>query len=244
VTVVELIDASGRLLVVLLAGVLVWTLRKPLKDLLTRKGSEFSALGITIKVGEEPKPVSLQNVADELRHDVNDVLGRVGNLEEWQKLSLKEPSLAEKVGVKQRPTRLLWVDDVPENNVGLTQKLRSLGVTVIQARSTREGLRLLQEHDQEQEPFDVVITDMGRQEHGGRNLTAGLELTRKIRDLEHAKKIPNHPHPLPVIVYASASGAKAARESKDPEVKFATASPVELLTVLHATAANGESTSR
>jgi CheY-like chemotaxis protein len=239
-TAVDIIDASGRLIVVLLAGYLVWTLRKPLGTLFTRKGSEFSAFGVTVKVGEDPS-VPLQNVADELRHDVNDLMGKVGNLQEWQRSSLQRPSLTKEVPLDRKPTRLLWVDDVPENNVALTENLRGLGVTVIQARSTREGLRLLQEHEQDQEPFDVVITDMGRREHGRDNPTAGLELTRKIRELERTGKIRDHPHPLPVIVYASTRGAESARESKDPKVSFATASPVELLTALRVIAADLES---
>lgn len=225
----DLIDAVGRLLVVALAAYLVWSLRKPLAGLLARRGSEVSAFGVTIKVGDEDVP--LQNAANELRRDLDDVQAKMKRFQEWQKQFIDQLPTRERptgmaaepvatVEPMPRPRRLLWVDDIPANNANLASKLQGQGVTVFQAASTPEGLRLLHELER----FDMVITDMGRQEGTKYNPTAGLDLIEEVRK--------SHPE-LAVIVYSTrGSLLRFGKELERLEVTAQISSPVDLLTAL------------
>ncbi|MFF5147760.1 response regulator [Streptomyces sp. NPDC013157] len=95
--------------------------------------------------------------------------------------------------------RVLWVDDNPSNNAYQTAQLQAIGVEVVQAESTDEGLRALRRASR---PFDAVISDMGRAEAGGFDPEAGLTLIRKIRETDAT---------TPVFIYGG-SGATARRE--------------------------------
>jgi CheY-like chemotaxis protein len=228
---VEIIDAGSRLLLTLLAGYLIWSLRKPLQNLFTRKGSEVSAFGVTIKVGDQEVPV--QNATDQLRAELDDLQSKVIDLLKWQaalvtsdpstrdhEQDVKEP-ISDIAPVAPRPKRILWVDDVPANNAYLVQRLRNQGVAVTLVTSTDEGLRIFQESG----PFTAVITDMGRQENNEYRPTAGLELSKRLRELDAH---------VPVLAYTSARSVRSLSENtlRDGGITLATSSPVELLTAL------------
>jgi CheY-like chemotaxis protein len=79
---------------------------------------------------------------------------------------------------------VLWVDDHPEHNEAETAALAKLQIEVQTARSTAEGIRML-----EQNPgIDLVISDWGR----AWEWQAGLRLLSKVRELRPA---------LPVVFY-------------------------------------------
>jgi CheY-like chemotaxis protein len=79
-----------------------------------------------------------------------------------------------------RRARLLWVDDQPANNQYERRYLRSAGMTIVNATTTDDALRVLDEFD-----FDVVITDMSRPE----SATAGLDLARRMRSAGHDQPV-------------------------------------------------------
>lgn len=83
-------------------------------------------------------------------------------------------------------TRLLWVDDMPMNNMYILQAFRSIGITVVTALSTDEALDRLH-----RDIYDIIISDLGRP---GDDM-AGRTLLRKVRELGLS---------IPYIVYASA----------------------------------------
>jgi len=70
---------------------------------------------------------------------------------------------------------ILWVDDQPMNNVYESSVLKRLGASIVSARSTDEALAFLR-----QDRFDLVISDVGREENDRRNPTAGYELLEKL----------------------------------------------------------------
>jgi CheY-like chemotaxis protein len=82
-----------------------------------------------------------------------------------------------------RPARILWVDDIPANNLRETVAFEHLGLFVTTVTSTADALFCLREL-----AFAVVITDLGRRG----NPTAGVELIAALRK--------QHPQ-LPAIVY-------------------------------------------
>jgi CheY-like chemotaxis protein len=222
--VVELIDAIGRLALIALGGWLLWNLRRPLTALLERKGSEVSAFGVTIKVGEKEVPV--QNATDELRRDLNDLQNKMTEL-----LKAGPPGSAERPGPPTRHEsedvmagapggkRVLWVDDVPANNAAFTKRLKDAGLAVTEVRTTAEALQALNK-----DQFDLVISDLGRTENGTFKALAGLDLTREIRRLGLT---------LPVVVFSSSGMMNLAKDQmREAGVTFWTASPLELMNYL------------
>lgn len=53
--------------------------------------------------------------------------------------------------------KILWVDDIPENNFYERRSLETLGIKTVTATSTEDALKKLQQNN-----YDVIISDMGR----------------------------------------------------------------------------------
>lgn len=87
-------------------------------------------------------------------------------------------------GAKLQGSRILWVDDHPDNNVYERQSLSALGIGFDKATSTDEALKLLDKNH-----YDLVISDFKRADdpQGGQTLT---------EDLQRRKGSP------PIIIYS------------------------------------------
>jgi CheY-like chemotaxis protein len=85
--------------------------------------------------------------------------------------------------------RVLWVDDNPDWNITESLMLRDLGLNILQALSTQDAIRYLDQGD-----FDLLITDLTR----GGDGNAGLDL---LRALAHKA--------FPKIVYAGDPQARS-----------------------------------
>ncbi|MGB6164444.1 MAG: response regulator [Pseudonocardiaceae bacterium] len=88
-------------------------------------------------------------------------------------------SISEAPGDK--PFAVLWVDDHPENNAFLIERLQQNGVRVDLARSTQEGLSWFSHRR-----YRVVLSDMGRSENGAYVPDAGLRLVKAIRQTDQS----------------------------------------------------------
>jgi CheY-like chemotaxis protein len=71
--------------------------------------------------------------------------------------------------------RILWVDDHPENNAALIELLREFKASIDTPRSNNEAFTLLGES-----PYDVVISDVGRDDEGPGSDLKGIELARTV----------------------------------------------------------------
>ena len=100
-----------------------------------------------------------------------------------EEASLVMERAARHLGLLQR-SKILWVDDNPENNFNEIKMLHQLRADVETAKSTEEALALIQE----KKTYDIVLSDLKR----GDDATAGLTLLGKLRE--------SHPI-LPVIFY-------------------------------------------
>jgi CheY-like chemotaxis protein len=76
------------------------------------------------------------------------------------------------IAVALNKARVLWVDDLPENNIYEQQVLRAFGVDIETALSTDDAMVNI-----EKRRFDVVVSDMAR--HGQPD--AGLQLLNRLR---------------------------------------------------------------
>jgi CheY-like chemotaxis protein len=115
------------------------------------------------------------------------------------------------------PTRraVLWVDDNPKNNSYFVQQLTDLRVEVDLALSTSDGLRRL-----EQQEYNLVISDMAREEAGAYHPSAGLDLVKAVRSTKKD---------VPMIIYCSARRAmEYGKQARELGVIAVTSSPTEL----------------
>jgi DNA-binding NtrC family response regulator len=90
----------------------------------------------------------------------------------------------------------LWVDDRPENNRLEQRALRELGLEVQPATSTEEALAVL-----DRQPFDVVISDMGRPP----DPRAGYTLLEKMRERNDR---------TPFVIYAGSRAPEHVAEAR------------------------------
>ena len=105
--------------------------------------------------------------------------------------------------------QLLWVDDVPLNNLAEIRAFRSLGVAVDVVTSTDGAMRVLTAYP---ERYDLVLSDMRR----GDRPEAGLELAAAVQA--------RHPG-LAVILY---TGKQDSQRGASPGVSAVTTRPDEL----------------
>ncbi len=114
---------------------------------------------------------------------------------------------------------ILWVDDNPKNNSFIVERLTNRGIQVTQVLSTSEALSLMNTRK-----YDRVISDMGRQESGGYNSSAGLDLIRAMRDAGNK---------TPIAFFCSRSAVSTyGREAMQLGAKATTSSSTELLQAL------------
>jgi CheY-like chemotaxis protein len=74
-----------------------------------------------------------------------------------------------------RRARVLWADDHPENNLPIVELLRRFGAGVDTPRSNDEAFSLLAASR-----YDVVISDVARDNEGPRSDLKGIELAEQV----------------------------------------------------------------
>ena len=195
-----------------LIGLALWRLLPTIREVLASRGFTIHAGGMEI---------SVQQASDNLTERIEDLREQVSALKAGSAGLESMPADASPIAAGLPELRaVVWVDDYPENNAYEVDVLRRKGVAVHQARTTAEGLRLLDDRAD----VAAVITDMGRTEDGVTKDTAGLELIAQVRQRQPQ---------LPVLVYASAPTVARTREAALAEgATFVTASATELLEAL------------
>uniref|UniRef100_A0AAU2VVU9 Response regulator n=1 Tax=Streptomyces sp. NBC_00008 TaxID=2903610 RepID=A0AAU2VVU9_9ACTN len=170
----DLVRALTGLTWPVIFGLIAWRLFPTLKDIIRSRG-------FTVKVGQTE--LTVQEMSEQVLRTTAEIQSSLANV---------SAERAPEVTPETRALRaILWVDDHPENNTYEAEQLRTLGVTVKIAKSTAEGKRAI---NATSEPFDAVISDMGRSENGSNNANAGLDLIREIRD---------QGYDVPIFIYAS-----------------------------------------
>jgi len=218
----EILDSAQGYLWILLAAVVLWRLFPVLHK-------RLESDDITVESGG--RKVSLQSASSQLQLGLDDlreqVIGLTKRFDDSIDQGNKSGALtasdaaATREEVPAPPVRILWVDDHPENNALVIDSLKSREADIVDAATTDEALAKL---TSDRRGFDIVISDMGRDEPKGYRPEAGIELVRRLRESSLA---------IPVVIYASqraiTSSGTAALEAG---AAAATASPTELLTTL------------
>lgn len=222
----SLLDAIATLAWPLLLGVLLFRLRHILSGVLESARSRR----FTIKLaGTE---LTMEEAAEQQRLLISDLQEALVALEqrfqafsEYREVAepafLPEPDIALAAAKGEEPERsrvrsILWVDDNPRNNASLIAHLEDLGVRVVTALTTADGIRQFMSGN-----FDRIITDIGREEDGEYRRDAGIELIRKVRE-EDPK--------VPVLVYTSSGGSRhRGHDARAAGAALVTSSPTSLL---------------
>src|SRR5215470_8684699 len=76
---------------------------------------------------------------------------------------------------------ILWVDDRPSNNRNEARMLRSFGALITFAATTDEALRALHIGAEQHQPFDIILSDIGR-DLPAPDRTAGLTMLPRLRE--------------------------------------------------------------
>ncbi len=157
----------------------------PIKDIIHTAKTR----GFTIKVGGTE--LSFEEAAKQQLVQINDLqeqLVRISHeLEELKAAQKGEAPRTDTVGPNIR--RILWVDDHPSNNASIVSHLSNLGIVVETALTTQEGLKRFHA-----DQYNLVISDMGRNEDGIENPDAGIDLAKSIRGYDKD---------LPIIIFCS-----------------------------------------
>jgi CheY-like chemotaxis protein len=104
--------------------------------------------------------------------------------------------------------RILWIDDIPANNVNESNLLKELGVHVDHAISSQEAARLLDRMN-----YDLVITDMGRDNNNSEGMDFFL-----LRN-EQGKPLPPTIFYMAYVKYTEHTG-KAFGSTNRPDELF------------------------
>lgn len=97
---------------------------------------------------------------------------------------------------------ILWVDDNPLNNAYEESIFKQLGATIKQATSTEQALHYLH---QASKRYDLIISDVHRDENGRSNPTAGYELVDRVRGYQIQ---------VPFVFYTSSAARVDRTKSK------------------------------
>lgn len=108
-------------------------------------------------------------------------------------------------------SRILWVDDRPDNNVFERKALEALGIEIDLSTSTTDALEKIRRRS-----YDLIISDMGRPPDS----RAGYTLLDKLRESGDR---------TPFIIYASSRAPEHVKESREHGAIGTTNSPQELV---------------
>ncbi|CAN5905956.1 hypothetical protein BH23GEM7_BH23GEM7_01630 [soil metagenome] len=161
------------------------------------------------------REMTVEQVSAQVRNLVADLQDQVLELRHAENLAAAGDvrTLSERAneGLGLKVKSILWVDDRPENNSLMIERLTNLGISVVTATSTAAALARL-----EQQPVDRIISDLARPDDPG-NEIAGIEFIRELRSRGVTTPVIIHCAPEAAVKYrqqALEAGAEAVTPSQ------------------------------
>lgn len=182
-----LLDAIAKLLWPLIVVGIVLVFRPAVAGIIESARSRK----FTLKVGGQE--LTMEEASAQQRNLIADLQGQLVELRKQLESAAGVADTNTRMSAalpSRQPSAVLWVDDHPKNNSYFVEQLTKGGVAVELALSTNEALEKLSRRR-----YNVLISDMGREEDGKDNPTAGLDLLTRVRE-----RYPN----LPVVFFCSA----------------------------------------
>lgn len=185
----KLIEALAEFLWPLMTGYLLFSFRGSIESLIRSATSRK----FTLKVGGNE--LTMDEITEQQRVLISDMQSEIGELKkELSKFSTGNnlSKLKDKTyhSVKDRVSRILWVDDQPKNNSFLIANLESMGVSVKTVESSKLAINAFRSGR-----YDTIISDIGRPE----SEKAGIELVQEIRKTDTN---------IPIHIYCGSWAAK------------------------------------
>jgi CheY-like chemotaxis protein len=168
----NIIRAAAGFLWVLLAAYIVWLLRQPLTAAVSRLAS-FEGFGVKFAVSGG----AALDAAIELAEKNPAWPVEVSAVDRKAALDRANANRSVFEGAE-----ILWVDDRPSNNRNEARMLRSFGALITFAATTEEALHALQSGAEQHHPFDLILSDIGRNLPAS-DPTAGLTMLPRLREV-------------------------------------------------------------
>ena len=122
-------------------------------------------------LGRDPNPSDVESapsLPEKLQTDPE--LSRVASLVFGSSSCLRRVQFVQQAIMS---SKILWIDDQPENNVWERATLHALGIRITSVESTRSALACLR-----QESFDVIVSDIARGDSPNEGIRALVELKK------------------------------------------------------------------
>lgn len=113
--------------------------------------------------------------------------------------------------IKGKPNKILWVDNLPQNNINERDALKALGFQFDLAQSTDQAMKFLTSNH-----YAAIISDMGRNE----GPTAGYTLLKQVRTRDKA---------TPFFIYAGSNELEHKVKAQEKGAQGSTNNPTELI---------------
>ncbi len=172
---IDLLDAVTKLLSALVwPGVVVFALIRfgPFLREVIRRAGEFSVKGAGFEVSVKKQAEIAAAIGAAAASRRGGGAGQDATATDARSVARFVSRIAPREIQRAGGSRVLWVDDEPDNNVHERQALEALGVRFVLAGSTDEAIGKL-----EHQSFDAIVSDMGRPP----DAQAGFTLLDRIR---------------------------------------------------------------
>jgi hypothetical protein len=168
----DILNAISSLLWVAIAAVVLIFLRAAIRDSGALKRLSVGPSGVSMDFADQ----KLQEATKAADPDTAAAVGAAARRTVIDRLEAHASVL--------RSTRVLWVDDHPENNTPVITLLREYGAAVDTPRDNASALRLLSAAT-----YDVIISDVARDDEGPNSAMKGVEFAREVFDRFHKKSL-------------------------------------------------------
>jgi hypothetical protein len=159
----DILNAVAALLWVLLAAAVLLLLAGLIRRSGALKKLSIGPSGVSMDFADQKLQEAIQGADPETRA----VVGQAARRTIIDRLQMHADRL--------RSARILWVDDHPENNTPIIVLLREYGAVVDTPRTNDHALGLMSAAK-----YDVVISDVGRDNEGSNSALKAVELARLI----------------------------------------------------------------
>ncbi|CCJ05508.1 hypothetical protein [Methylocystis sp. SC2] len=190
---IELLKALPGLLWVLFAAFAFCSLLEPALDLIRKH--EIGKIAVASFVVEltQPKNNAIMAVRDSKVFFTNNQIATL-----FEPINRRFNIIAEQV----IGANILWIDDKhPVQNKFERRVLGAYGIKIDMAKSTREGLDLIDDFAKADSGYDIVIENMDRQNDEKAQCYAGVETKFPYAGCDFAKQLADRGKNTPVLIY-------------------------------------------
>lgn len=190
----EILNAIASILWPVIVIIVIFVLVVKFKPAISAIIESAKSRKFTLKVGGQE--LTMEEASEQQRTVIADIQSQLLELKNKTQDNTKftSPSTSIKIRSSGKKPSILWVDDNPKNNSYYVQQLSDMGFTVDLAMSTSEGIKRFKQGE-----YELVISDMGREENRSFIDTAGFVLLKEIHTID-----PN----IPFIIFTTFKIAK------------------------------------